>query len=96
MNYTQRPTLAQRPNEKDQDMTEREAFEAYAADSIPDYQSPKPYTAAGVESNVRAEAWAAWQAACAWQREQILAMLPGGYSVDPQWMADEIRAQGER
>ena len=28
------------------------------------------------------------------ERERILALLPWGYSVDPQWLADEIRSAG--
>lgn len=36
------------------------------------------------------------EAAVRAEREAILALLPGGYSVDPQWLADAIRARGER
>lgn len=67
-------------------VTEREAFESWWVQQ----------DTAGLSDSCRWSAWNAWLAACAWQREQILVMLPGGYSVDPQWLADEIRAQGER
>jgi len=33
----------------------------------------------------------AWAAAVAAERERILKSLPGGHSVDPQWVADMVR-----
>lgn len=30
------------------------------------------------------------------EREQIIASIPGGSSVDPQWVCDMIRARGEK
>lgn len=40
---------------------EREAFDAYAADNIPQYFSGKPPTWGDVEANVKLEAWHAWK-----------------------------------
>ena len=30
------------------------------------------------------------------EREHIIQMMPGGSSVDPQWVCDQIRARGEK
>ena len=29
------------------------------------------------------------------EREAIISIIPGGRSVDPQWLCDEIRARGD-
>jgi len=29
------------------------------------------------------------------EREAIINLIPGGFSVDPQWLCDAIRARGE-
>lgn len=33
----------------------------------------------------------AWEVAIRLERARIVAALPGGYSVDPQWVADMVR-----
>lgn len=50
------------PAERD---IEREAFEKWAKESLPEYCNPRAPTWEIVEANVRAEAWAAWQARAA-------------------------------
>jgi hypothetical protein len=30
------------------------------------------------------------------EREAIMNMMPGGFSVDPQWVCDAIRARGDK
>jgi hypothetical protein len=46
-----------------------------------------------VDVKERLEAFAKLVAAK--ERESIIEMIPGGSSVDPQWLCDQIRARGE-
>lgn len=52
-----------------------------------DYRSGRPFYTA---DHLRSYGEACAQA----ERARILALPPGGYSVDPQWLADEIRSAG--
>ena len=36
------------------------------------------------------------QLVAAAEREAIISIIPGGRSVDPQWLCDEIRARGQQ
>lgn len=50
-----------------------------------------PLASEGLYSADQMRAYAAEQVAA--ERERILAALPGGHSVDPQWVADLVRGQ---
>lgn len=41
-------------------------------------------------------AWEAWQEAARQERQAIIAEMPGGHYVDPQWVCDMIRARGAK